>query len=172
MLEMCLQQDWAFPKETLVKISESFGIITFGSSFMHGSETNLGAAQDTKSNDLFVFAIYQAAVANIPYDPIIHDLDYEPRARSAEQAVDAFLDMYDNKPVEEWHQLTSDIDLPSIWKTFGGIFGYILTVLFDPEIVEQFVPQIMDAFGIFSSEEREFLISAFLPAIRQAISSS
>ena len=36
----------------------------------------------------------QAAVANLEYNPIIHDLALEPRAQSAEEAVDTWLDMY------------------------------------------------------------------------------
>ena len=36
----------------------------------------------------------QAAVANLKYNPIIHDLALEPRALSAEEAVDTWLDMY------------------------------------------------------------------------------
>ena len=36
----------------------------------------------------------QAAVANLEYNPIIHDLALQPRAHSAEQAVDIWLDMW------------------------------------------------------------------------------
>ena len=93
MVEMCLQENWTFSAQTLAKITEAFAIITFGSSFMHGSNTFLGGSQDVKSNDLFVFILYQAGVANIPYDPIIHDLAYQPRNMSGEGAVDTFLDM-------------------------------------------------------------------------------
>ena len=60
---------------------------------MTGSQTECGGIQDTKSNDLFVFILYQAGVANIPYDPIIHDLALTPRNMSGEAAVDAYLDM-------------------------------------------------------------------------------
>ena len=33
-------------------------------------------------------------MANLEYNPIIHDLALEPRALSAEEAVDTWLDMY------------------------------------------------------------------------------
>ena len=94
MVEMCLQEDWTFPPTTVSYIAQAFAINTFASAFMHGSNTNLGAAQDVRSNDLFPFIIWQAGVANIPYDPIIHDLAYQPRGVSGQDAVDIFMDMW------------------------------------------------------------------------------
>ena len=68
MVEVCLQQGWAFPRETVAKIAEAFAIVTAASSFFHGSQTQLGGDMDRKSNDLFVFIVYQAGVSsNIPY---------------------------------------------------------------------------------------------------------
>ena len=39
--------------------------------------------------------------------------------------------------MEKWHDLTSGIDLPRIQRTFGALFGYILTLLLDPVTVDQ-----------------------------------
>ena len=39
--------------------------------------------------------------------------------------------------MEKWHDLTSGIDLPRIQRTFGALFGYILTLLLDPATVDQ-----------------------------------
>ena len=113
MVEMCLQQDWALSEHTVSKIAQAFAINTFGSAFMHGSDTNLGGSQDVRSNDLFPYIIYQACelyhqyiiqltpfpfspcphqagVSNIPYNPVIHDLSTEPRNVTGEEAVDIF----------------------------------------------------------------------------------
>ena len=93
MVEMCLQEGWTFPPTTVSYIAQAFAINTFASSFMHGSNTHLGAAQDVRSNDLFPFIIWQAGVANIPFDPVIHDLALQPRGVSGQDAVDIFKDM-------------------------------------------------------------------------------
>lgn len=95
MVEVCLQQGWAFSPKTVAKIAEAFAIVTAASSFFHGSQTQLGGDMDRKSNDLFVFIVYQAGVSNIPYDPVIHDLSNAPKNMSGEGAVDAFLDMWE-----------------------------------------------------------------------------
>ena len=47
------------------------------------------------------FDLDQAAVANLEYNPIIHDLALEPRAHSAEQAVDIWLDMWVSSYIED-----------------------------------------------------------------------
>ena len=42
------------------RIAEAFSLVTFGSSFMHGSgETILGQLQDTTSNNLFAYILHQ-----------------------------------------------------------------------------------------------------------------
>merc|ERR1712172_157936 len=169
MLEMCLQEDWAFSSQTVGNISQAFALITFGSAFMHGSNTELGQKQDAVSNDLFPFIIYQAGVSNIAYDPVIHDLDLEPRPLSAEGIVAELFHMYESQPVSSWLSICNTISMPSLQRTFTGIFGYILTLLLDPDIVDQLVPVFLDLLAV-SEEDREFTTLHFLPAIREASS--
>jgi len=166
MVEMCLQQDWAFSHDTVAKIAEAFHIVTFGSSFFHGSQTHNGATQDGFSNQLFPYIIYQAGVSNIPYDPVIHDLAYQPRAASGAEAVDIILDAYDNAPVYEWDAIQEGIDLPNLQRTFAGIFGYIVSLLLDPESGDQLLTPFLDLLGV-EQEDKDFFNLAFLPAIRK-----
>merc|ERR1711971_554391 len=168
-VDMCLQQEWTLSQHTVSKIAQAFAINTFASAFMHGSNTQLGGGQDVRSNDLFPFIIYQAGVSNIPYNPIIHDLSTEPRNVTGEEAVDIFHDMYNNEAVEKWHEITSGINLPAIQRTFGALFGYILTLLLDPATVEQLVPPLLDLLGV-GEDDHDFLALEFLPAIRNASS--
>jgi len=170
MVEMCLQQDWTFDQETVSKIAQAFHIVTFGSSFFHGSQTHNGATQDGFSNQLFPYIIYQAGVSNIPYDPVIHDLTYEPRAATGAQAVDIILDAYNNAPVDEWDAIQAGIDLPNLQRTFAGIFGYIVSLLLDPDTGDQLLFPFLDLLGV-DQEDRDFFILTFLPAIRKVSSS-
>ena len=72
---------------------------------------------------------------------------------------------YNEEPVEKWHDLTSGIDLPRIQRTFGALFGYILTLLLDPATVDQLAPPLLDLLGV-GEEDHDFLALEFLPAIR------
>jgi len=142
---------------------------TYGSAFMHGSNTELGQKQDTVSNDLFPFIIYQAGVSNIPYNPVIHDLAVQPRSLNAEEIVAVLFDMYETKPVTSWMSICETISMPSLQRTFTGIFGYIMTLVLDPSIVDQLVPIFLDLLAV-SDEDREFTTVHFFPAIREASS--
>ena len=59
----------------------TFGILTQGSAFWHGSETLNGASADVVINDLFAYVAYQAAVENLlpKESSIIHELSLSPR---------------------------------------------------------------------------------------------
>ena len=133
---------------------------------MHGSETRLGTRQDVMSNDLFTYVIHQAAVANIPYDPIIHDLSYTPREISGEEIVDLWLDMFETLPVEEWYDAAESFNvMPSIQRSFGGIFGYISGLLFDAETAISVTTPFLDALGV-SAEDKAFFLEDYLPLIQ------
>lgn len=92
VVEMCLQQQWTLSANAVTKIAEAFNIVTFGSAFFHGSQTKTGESQDILSIEIFCYILYQAGVSNLPYDPIIHDLSYEPRPHTGQSAVDTILD--------------------------------------------------------------------------------
>ena len=83
--------------------------------------------------------------------------------------VSSFVPRYNNKPVSEWRGLASAIDIPNLQKSFIGVFGYILTLLFDPEVVEAVATAFLDLLHA-SAEDKDFMFVNYLPAIRQASS--
>ena len=60
---------------------------------------------------------------------------------------------YLNKPVTEWSAATNGIDIPKLQKTFCGVLGYIFTLVFDPETVDQLVPSLMETFGVTPEDQ-------------------
>ena len=93
VVEMCGQEDWSLGEMDIRRIAEAFAIgesyifpgsckihsflschlfnhhqdksfpVTYGSSFLHGSETLLGRIFDMKSNDLFTYILYQVDIS-------------------------------------------------------------------------------------------------------------
>ena len=114
VVELCTQTDWVMELTTLNSIRQSFAILTFASSFMHGSETRLGARQDVMSNDLLAFILHQALLEAVPYSPVLHDLSLTPRNMRAVEVVEFWLEMYETKDVTEWYQHMEVIDMPRI----------------------------------------------------------
>ena len=62
VVEICNQQDWTIGENDVTRIAEAFALVTFGSAFMHGSETLLGARQDVLSNNLFAYILHQVTL--------------------------------------------------------------------------------------------------------------
>lgn len=60
VVEICNQQDWTLDQLDVRRIAEAYALITFGSTFFHGSETKLGMLQDNISNNLFTYILHQA----------------------------------------------------------------------------------------------------------------
>ena len=67
----------------------------------------------------------------------------------------------------EWRGLASAIDIPNIYESFIGVFGYILTLLFDPAVVDAVATALLDLFSV-SEKEKDFMFLTYLPAIRLA----
>ena len=105
---------------------QTFAILTFASSFMHGSETLLGGRQDVMSNDLLAFVLHQTMLASVPFNPVLHDLSLSPRNMTAEEIVKFWLEMYETKDVMEWYDHMEIIDMPSLQLSFAGMFGHIM----------------------------------------------
>ena len=59
VVEICNQEDWTLDQLDVRRIAEAYSLITFGSTFFHGSETKLGMLQDNISNNLFTYILHQ-----------------------------------------------------------------------------------------------------------------
>ena len=79
----------------------------------------------------------------------------------------SFLIRYNNTPVSDWASIGSAIDMPNLEKSFIGVYGYILTLLVDPEVVDMVAMVFLDLLGV-SADDKDFIFQFYLPAIRQA----
>ena len=81
--------------------------------------------------------------------------------------VDYWLEMFNTLPVSEWSEAMTMLDIPILQKTFSGIFGYILMLESDLETTISVATPLMDLLGV-SPEDKEFFLSAYLPALQNA----
>ena len=65
----------------VLAVGKAFASLGVGSCFLHGSQTEVGAQADLRSNDLFGWIVYQEGVKNLPTDKpsVIYELSLEPR---------------------------------------------------------------------------------------------
>ena len=65
----------------VLAVGKAFASLGVGSCFLHGSQTEIGAIADLRSNDLFAWIVYQEGVKNLPTDKpsVIYELSLVPR---------------------------------------------------------------------------------------------
>jgi len=167
--EICNKKQWALPQEQVDAMGMTFVILAQGSAFWHGSETSNGAAADVVINDLFAYVAFQAALEILEPsdDSLIHELSLTPRAKSAAEVTNEFVDMYIEVPVEEWEKLLEAADIPSLRLTMCGYFGTVLTLLYDQEVVDELVDYLIGAFEL-PDDVKIFCLQQFLPTMRNA----
>ena len=71
--------------------------------------------------------------------------------------------------MSDWASIASAIDMPNLQKSFIGVYGYILTLLVDSEVVDLVAMAFLDLLGV-SADDKDFMFKSYLPAIRQASS--
>ncbi|KAF2365485.1 hypothetical protein FHG87_003769, partial [Trinorchestia longiramus] len=151
-------------------VGTAFSELSMGSSFMHGSHTELGHQLDTKPIAVLAYLIHQGSLSSLTEaSPIVRDLSYVCRNFSALQLANEFVDIYMLKPVSEWYDFTQSLDIPDYYLSFAGIFCTAATVGLPPEIVDQYLPVVAGAFGL-PDEFLTFIQNDYLPELRNLTS--
>jgi len=156
-------------KEYIEGLGKAFSTLGFGSSFMHGSHTKLGGQQDTNPIKVIALLIHQGSLAALPEPPstILTDLDQTPMQYTALELADQFVNMHLNMDVTEWYEHTNSLAIPRYELIFSGLFSTVLTIVYPPELVDEWVPKLSGAFGV-PEEDTEFIMNYYLPEIRNA----
>ena len=171
--EFCLRRDsekpMNLPNEYVVALGKAYSALAFGSSFMHGTHTEVGHQQDARCIDVIAYIIHQGcflALSNV--SSIVTDLKNETRPMQAIEIAEDFLSMYLNKPVYEWHDHIDTIDMPNYYLSFAGIISTIASVGLEETTVDALVPILADIFGL-SDQYTEFITDQYLPELRKHI---
>ncbi len=127
----------------------SFAYLAHGSSFGHGSETEVGGIADRRLNDLFTYIGYQAAVSGLePLDSsILHDLSLTPREKTAVETTEELRDIYVNQPVETWGVALDEMDVPRVYEGMCGFIVLGLSIYLDYEELVDFADLIVQILG-------------------------
>ena len=87
------------------------------------------------------------------------------RNGSAAQITSEFVDLYINEPVETWKQHLDEADIPNLRLTMCGYFGWVFTILYEPEVVDQIVDILGEALDL-PEDIKIFCLQQVLPEIR------
>lgn len=158
------------PTEYVNALGTGFSTLTMGSSFMHGTHTELGHQQDTHAISVIAFLVHQASLSKLPgASSVVIDLSYEPRNTSSLMLADEFLNMYGTLPVDQWHDKIDSLDIPDYFLLFAGIYSSALTIAFEPDTVDSIILKMADAFGL-PDDFLHFIMDDYLPELRNLTS--
>ena len=114
------------PEDAKKALGQASAGLALGSSFFHGSHTNLGQTLDNMMIKIIAFILYETYINKLQLPDqtpdIIMTLKQEARReRTGVQMAQGITDMYRNEPVENWNQILQALDVPRYEITFGAI---------------------------------------------------
>jgi len=163
---------WSMTEDKQSAVVASLIIQSIGSTFMHGSETNLGQDWDTRGEYLVAMLAYQHSISQLPEawrsNPIIRDFSLVPK-QSAEEVVKNMTGIIKDLPVEQWKALLDDMPY-DIAQPIAAMVCSLLSLVFPPGVVDDLVKLLVeilhDAPGV--PELMKFLTEHYLPTFRNA----
>ena len=140
-------------------------MLAFGSSFWHGSHTNIGGMIDEKSIWLIGYLSYEAAVQSLPGSSVLryfNDTEKESVFQKVEQITKGFKD----KTVFEWGPMLDTSDWTDLGLISYGYFTMISSMLL-PWWLTWLIWSSM-ANSSFDQEKAKFINEKYLPELEAA----
>jgi hypothetical protein len=155
-------------------IIQGFATLGMGSSFMHGSRTQLGDAFDNIPIGVIAYNQFQLMTESLKPGAngtvsILHELSPSPRAYDGRVLAMKLHTIPLHFELNDWKSALKKLDQPDYFFTFGAIAINALTLIFPDAISDKIIHTVMPWFD-FSPEAQAFLVDSFVPTIRSATS--
>ena len=179
MTTMCSRHEhaeWQMPQHVVDVLIASFATLASGSSFLHGSGTNLGGTMDTTPIGHISLASYQAAVRSLPRGPFIADVlpNATVAGHNGTDEIVALCALMTGKPVDEWNAGIKDRQKfyqSNYYLTFGAIVVLGARLGLEKAIADELLPVAAKAFGL-QPADITFLLDQFDPSLQQSLANA
>eukprot|EP00004_Rigifila_ramosa_P010527 TRINITY_DN223_c0_g1_i6.p1 TRINITY_DN223_c0_g1~~TRINITY_DN223_c0_g1_i6.p1 ORF type:complete len:699 (+),score=160.98 TRINITY_DN223_c0_g1_i6:88-2097(+) len=157
---------WNMAPASVTGLVQSYVSLCMGSAFFHASGTSLGGAVDNMPIGHLALIAHQAAMATIPYQPIIHDLADAPRSKDGNGFAKEMTALFINESVYIWEDRINAMDVPNYYNTFASTVAAVINIVFPPPVASAINAFLLPLF--LNPDEVEFVLERFEPAIQQA----
>ena len=179
MTTMCSRHehaDWQMPQHVVDVLIASFATLASGSSFLHGSGTNLGGTMDTTPIGQISLASYQAAVRSLPSGPFIADVlpNATTEGHNGTDEITALCALMTSKPVYDWNAGIKDRQKDyqsNYYLTFGAIVVLGARLGLEKALADELLPVAAQAMGM-QPADIDFLLKQFDPSLQQSLASA
>ena len=172
VLALARYDNWILDTMEVRGLSQAASALALGSSFWHGSHTELGGETDTVMIAVMAYIMQQASMRRLPEElksPILIDLSFERRNMSGVGIAQTLTDMYRTEPNSKWLGILTSLDIPSYETSFSALIVSLLTILFPEPIVLPTASSLIDVFGI-DEPTKMFILEAYIPSVQKAYS--
>ena len=171
-VELC-ESTISFDNEDVVPaLITSLVNLAFGSTFFHSARTRTSRLADSAPIDIISLIAYQAAIANLPYDEYLLNLQEKSLNATAIEISNQLLDIFTSENMSEWGNRMEGLPTntegsePYNRFAFTGLVGLALELVFGGEIAESLAVFLID---LIIPSSKDFFINDFLPKVRQVL---
>lgn len=173
MLSLCATPADSFSDNAMRALVQSFDMLTVGSSFFHGSATNVGALLDVTPIGLIALVSYQSAVGSLPptTSSVLHDLRNETdNTLDGVVAVAVLGEILNEMNVNNWTAAINELRLTyqsNYYLTFGATVIVIMRMILPDSLVQALIPVLGNLLKV-SQEDIDWLAQVYDPILTVA----
>lgn len=167
MLRVCDYPHWSLGSDFVNSQKRAFASLAFGSSFMHGSHTEVGHRFDADFISIVSYTAYQAAVSGLNTDSsVVKEISIAPRTQSGVKSQEDIITMSINQPTREWSEVFRGLDIPRYELNFAALLTALAALLLTPERCVSVMTPIVQ--GLTKTSTAEFIVTNFMPEMLEA----
>lgn len=152
-----------------------FATLGMGSSFMHGSRTNLGSTFDNTPIGIIAYQYHQLMTdplkvgVNGSYS-VLHEVSPIPRAYDGRTLANKLITIPLDFEISDWNDALKELDVPDYFLTFSTIIVNALTLIAPDDVADEIINVAISAFGnLLSDDVRVFITETYVQNIRGAV---
>lgn len=152
----------------------SFATLGMGSSFMHGSRTQLGGTFDNVPIGVIAYQYHQLMTDSLKVgvngtDSVLHEISPTPRAYDGRTLANKLITIPLDFEINDWNSNLQNLDVPDYFFTFSTIIVNALTLMAPDSVADVIINVALKLFGnMLSPEVAKFITETYVENIRGA----
>jgi len=154
---------------------KSFATLGMGSSFMHGSRTQLGGTFDNVPIGVIAYQYHQLMTDSLisgvnGTDSVLHEISNVSRAYDGRTLADKLITIPLDFEIKDWNDNLNGLDVPDYFFTFSTIIVNALTLMLPDSVADVVINIAIGLFGnMLSDDVRVFITKTYVENVRGAI---
>lgn len=166
---ICDYPQWSIDSEDQKAIKRSFATLAMGSSFFHGSHTNVGMEFDNQMIAYIAYMAHQYSISGFnSSSTILNNLSNTTREHDMIYYTEQNVKMFPDHSVPEWAYYLDTSDIPHNYElTFAAISTTIASLCLPWFIVKPIITFLVTQ--ILDQDSLDFIVNHYIPELHHAL---